>query len=157
MTGAFPLTYTINNTLGMVYGMGQTLMGGAYTTGNGTLATITFNLIDDIAPIGPSILNLTDLVGDLCQTIVVDRNGDECTLLSLQDGEVHAFGDVNGDGNVLATDLAIVKSTVTKVMLGTWTTQEAMAQQPFADLSGDGQFLSTDVAMSKSEVTKAMM
>ena len=66
-------------------------------------------------------------------------------------------GDVNGDGEVTATDLAIVKSYATKTTLELITMEEALAQQPFADVNGDDQITATDVAISRSEVTKAIM
>jgi hypothetical protein len=70
--------------------------------------------------------------------------------------KVRVLGDVNGDGQVTSTDLAVLKSFLTKIMLGLITMEEALAEQPFADLNGDSQLTATDVAISKSEVTKAM-
>jgi hypothetical protein len=155
MSGATDMPWVINNTEGMVYGMGQTLTGGGYETGGGVLATITFKLINftlpislPFSPIGP-FTNLTD-------TIVADQNGDECTLLSTADNEFHIYGDVNGDGYIYANDLALVKSYVTKVMLETLTYGEAISEEPFTDMNCDGQLVATDIAICKSEVTKAM-
>jgi hypothetical protein len=96
MTGAFPLTYTINNTLGMVYGMGQTLMGGATQTGNGVLATLTFKVIGS----GWPIIELTADDGELAETLVTDQNGDECSYLWLVEG-LRLAGD--GDGRASAS------------------------------------------------------
>jgi hypothetical protein len=94
------LDYTINNTAGMVYGMGQSFLGGVSTTGNGLLATITFEVIGS----GWEFVTLTDLDLDPTETIVTDQNGDECSWLQLVKG-AKLKGDVNGNGVVESGDL----------------------------------------------------
>jgi len=91
MTGAFPLTYTIDNGNGMVYGMGQSLLGGATQTGNGVLATLTFEVIGS----GWPIIELTADDEKLAETLVTDQNGDECSYLLLVEG-LRLAGDVDG-------------------------------------------------------------
>ena len=78
----YPMTPTINNTAGMIYGMGETLTGGAYNTGAGLLATINFTILD----YGKTTLDLTDLDLDPCEFTATDEKGDELTVLSLVDG-----------------------------------------------------------------------
>ena len=71
--------------------------------------------------------------------------------------KIRLWGDVNGKDGVTATDLAIVKSYVTKQMLGYLTHAQALAEEPFTDLNGDCKVTATDVGITKSEVTKAML
>jgi len=71
--------------------------------------------------------------------------------------EVRLLGDVNDDGEVTATDLAVLKSFLTKIMLGLITMEEALTQVPGADLNGDDQLTATDMAILKSILTNIML
>lgn len=95
----FNLTYTIDNAGGKVTGMGQVLFGGLYTTGNGILATITFNVTG-----AWRLLNVTDVDLAPNEVIVADQNADECTVLQLVPG-LKVYGDVDRNSKVDPTDV----------------------------------------------------
>jgi len=90
-------------------------------------------------------------------TPVPDEN--ETTDNTHTDGwiKVRVLGDVNGDGNMTSTDITILNSLLTKIMLEVMTMEEALAQYPFADLNGDGKFTGTDITVNNSVLTKIML
>ena len=137
--------------------VGQTFLGDYYATGSGTLVTITFNVTKTALPIGPSTMDLTDLVGDPCQTVVIDWNGDKCELTPLQDGEVRIFGDVSGEGEINVVDMLQLKVAITKIMLGQITHAQALAANPWLNLWIDAFVDVVDMLQLKVVVTKIML
>ena len=146
----------INNTLGYV-SVGQTFLGAGSATGAGTLATITFEVIDDELPIGPSTLGFTVEWGKQWQTAVTDTNGDPCALATLKDGEVRIIGDVNGDGGIKPSDIDAVVTAKTKVGMEWISEEDALAANPFLDVNGDGHIKPSDIDAVVTLKTKIAM
>jgi len=147
----------IDNTAGFV-SVSQFLLGGK-AKGTGTLVNITFQIISRNA----TYLDLVAKAGHPLQTLLGDPFGYTLPEVTIKEspwghsGIVWNKGDVNSSGNQTSTDVTILNSLLTKLMLEIIDMDEALADRPFCDVNYSGTLTSTDVTVCESILTKIML
>ena len=144
--------------------LGKIFYSGNYSTGSGTLATITFKVKDVNSSwlgyqwlVGPSASFATTAGGQPHQTVILDLSGDECTLNPIDPGVV-IQGDLTANGEITTTDASRGQSIASRYMMQyvPMTLQEAFDEEPYCDVNGDGNLTGTDVTWIKNALNKLM-